>query len=312
MIMLNVNLKQRLKNLNVLDKQVRDAMMFVTLASAMICLPFLFSNPLYYEITQTTFIYSILILGANLVFLKTRELALAQLALFGIGAYSVAIFEQYEWDYHGIVFIIGLVLVFFVGIFLLTLPLFFLKRHGFVSVLSLLLAFLMHEAIDDFSEWTGGSVGLTLDSLTILDHPIENEFVWYAFYALFLIIWMLLFGFMKHIRYQLCRKAWQKALVFSVCSASTILLGCFYAYNAGSITPAEVDFEKAFRLLAISFMVGFNSLFSVIIVSFILVFLLQFVKINPQYYSLFLLTLVIFGITLRYSFHRVKQHLIRK
>lgn len=310
MIMSNDNLKQKLNAFNIpFAKETRDKFAFFSIAVAIGTVPFFFSNPLYYEIAQVTFIDAILLLGANLIFLKTKELALGQFALFSVGAYSVAIFEQYEWEYHSLLFIAGLIFLFFILIFLFTFPFFVFKRYGFVTILSLLFSILVYESIEDLSEWTGGHVGLTLDSLILFDHPIESENIWYSFYAAFLICSLFLLGVARHYWQWPCRKAWEKTLVFSLSSVSALILGCFYVYQAGSITPTDVNFEKSLQLLAISALAGLESIFTVFIMSFIVVTMLQFIKINTQYFSLLLIALIVFGIATRYSFTRIKQRL---
>lgn len=309
-IMSNDNLKQKLNVFKIpFTKETRDKLAFLGIAIAIGTVPFFFSNPLYYEIAQIIFIDAILLLGANLIFLKTKELAFGQLALFSVGAYAVAIFEQYEWEYHSLFFIVGLLVLFFLILFLFTFPFFLFKRYGFVTILSLLFSILVYESIEDLSEWTGGRIGLTLDSLVLFDHPIESENIWYSFYAIFLICSLFLLGVARHYWHWPCRKAWEKTLIFSLSSVSALALGCFYAYQAGSITPADVNFDKSLQLLAISALAGLESIFTVVFMSVIIVSTLQFVKINTQYLSLLLIALMLFGVAIRYSLTRIKQRL---
>ena len=61
------------------------------LVAALVAFPFLVTNPYYLHLTVLIFIFSILLLGLDVVFGYTGEVSLGHAALLGIGAYTAGV-----------------------------------------------------------------------------------------------------------------------------------------------------------------------------------------------------------------------------
>ena len=59
--------------------------------AALLVLPFLVSSPYYLHLIITIAIYSIVVLGLDIVFGYTGEVSIGHAALFGIGAYTAGV-----------------------------------------------------------------------------------------------------------------------------------------------------------------------------------------------------------------------------
>ena len=93
---------------------MRSKLILLAALAAVAGLPFVIESPYYLHLVQTIAIFSIVVLGLDIVFGYTGEVSLGHAALFGIGAYTAGVlvfhFEDFARASPITLFFIALVL----------------------------------------------------------------------------------------------------------------------------------------------------------------------------------------------------------
>ena len=252
------------------------------LVLALLAFPFLVTNPYYVHLTVLIMIYSILLLGLDVVFGYTGEVSLGHAALLGIGAYTVGVL-----NFH---FGIGLIAALPVGIvvatlFGLVLALPALQVTGpYLAMVTLAFGTIIYTLINEMSFLTNGPMGITLQKPVFLDvrefsswpAPLGpffddmnaarmREFNFYFLVAAALLLTLLVVNRLIASRYGRAFEALRDAPIASDCMGVSVykhkvmafgvsaglagLAGGLFAYSEQYIAPNNFGIELAIQFL---------------------------------------------------------------
>ena len=252
------------------------------LVLALLAFPFVVTNPYYLHLTVLIMIYSILLLGLDVVFGYTGEVSLGHAALLGIGAYTVGVLNfQYG---------IGLVAALPVGIvvaalFGLVLALPALQVTGpYLAMVTLAFGTIIYTLINEMSFLTNGPMGITLQKPVFVDvrdfaswpAPLGpffddmnaarmREFNFYFLVAAALLLTLLVVNRLIASRYGRAFEALRDAPIASDCMGVSVykhkvmafgvsaglagLAGGLFAYSEQYIAPNNFGIDLAIQFL---------------------------------------------------------------
>ncbi len=140
-----------------------------------IVLPFAVTNPYYLHLLQTIAIYSIVVLGLDIVFGYTGEVSIGHAALFGIGAYTAAVlvhqFPDFARAHPLVLFWAGIALAPIVAAaFGAVLALPALRVTGpYLAMVTLAFGTIIAILINEVTELTNGPLGIKLVTPAFFD-----------------------------------------------------------------------------------------------------------------------------------------------
>lgn len=267
-------------------------------------------------ITKDTFLLHVIILSNIFVVLSAAwdicsgylgEVNLGHAAFFGLGAYTVAYLDQWfklsPWIGLPIGACVSCVFSFFIGFTSLT-----LKRDYFVIV-SIAFAQILWSIAGTWSSVTGGEEGIRLTT-RITTNVILNYFL---VLVLMVVCITFLHGMVKSRLGRILLAIHEdeyaskaaglnissyKILTFAISSFWAGLIGGFYAYYLGIVTPESLSLGVTFNVMAMTFVGGSSTIFGPIIGAYIITFLAQYLYFFMDYrlitQSLALLLIVLF------------------
>lgn len=247
------------------------------LVIALLALPFLVTNPYYLHLLVVIAIFSILLLGLDIVFGYTGEVSLGHAALLGIGAYTAGIFAEKL----GIGMIpalpAGIVVAAVFGL-LLALPA--LQVTGpYLAMVTLAFGTIVYTLINEMDFLTNGPLGITLrkplfidlrdyaDSIPFFDMSAARlrEFEFYFVVAACLLLSLVVVNRLIANRYGRAFEALRDAPIASDCMGVSVykhkviafgvsagmagLAGVLFAYSEQYIAPNNFGVELAIQFL---------------------------------------------------------------
>jgi len=247
------------------------------LVAVLLLLPFLVTNPYYLHLLVVIAIFSILLLGLDIVFGYTGEVSLGHAALLGIGAYTAGIFAEKL----GIGMIpalpAGIVVAAIFGL-LLALPA--LQVTGpYLAMVTLAFGTIVYTLINEMDFLTNGPLGITLrkplfvdlrdyaDSIPFFDMSAARlrEFEFYFVVAACLLLSLVVVNRLIASRYGRAFEALRDAPIASDCMAVSVykhkviafgvsagmagLAGVLFAYSEQYIAPNNFGIELAIQFL---------------------------------------------------------------
>ncbi len=247
------------------------------LVAALLALPFLVTNPYYLHLLVVILIYSILLLGLDIVFGYTGEVSLGHAALLGIGAYAAGILS--------LKFGIGLLASIPVGIvaaalFGLVLALPALRVTGpYLAMVTLAFGTIIYTLINEMDFLTNGPMGITLvkpifwdfrdyaadGSFFDMSTARLKEFEFYFIVAACLLLSVVAINRLIASRYGRAFEALRDAPIASDCMGVSVykhkviafafsagmagLAGSLFAYSEQYVAPNNFSVELAIQFL---------------------------------------------------------------
>ena len=250
---------------------------------ALLAFPFVVTNPYYLHLAVTILIYSILLLGLDIVFGYTGEVSLGHAALLGIGAYTAGVLSM-QLDIGLFAAIPLAVLVTAAFGLLLALPA--LQVTGpYLAMVTLAFGTIIQILINEMTFLTAGPLGIKLDKPIFWDFrdaaqtlPNEalrdffdmrtaalKEFEYYFLVAAFLLLAIVLVNRLIASRYGRAFEALRdspiacdcmavsvykhKVLAFVVSAGMAGVAGALFAYSEQYIAPNNFSIDLAIQFL---------------------------------------------------------------
>ena len=247
------------------------------LVAALAVFPFLVTNPYYLHLAVLIFIFSILLLGLDVVFGYTGEVSLGHAALLGIGAYTAGVLNfQY-----GVGMVAALPFGILVSVlFGLMLALPALQVTGpYLAMVTLAFGTIVQILINEMTFLTNGPMGITLQKPVFLDvrdysdrfdffdmsAARMREFNFYFVAAAGLLLTILVVNRLIASRYGRAFEALRDAPIASDCMGVSVykhkvmafgcsaglagLAGVLFAYSEQYIAPNNFGIELAIQFL---------------------------------------------------------------
>jgi len=247
------------------------------LVAALTVLPFVVTNPYYLHLAVLIFIFSILLLGLDIVFGYTGEVSLGHAALLGIGAYTAGVLNFQL----GIGMVAALpVAVLVTTLFGLMLALPALQVTGpYLAMVTLAFGTIVQILINEMTFLTNGPLGITLQKPVFVDvrdfsdaipffgmsAPRMREFNFYFVAAGALLLTILVVNRLIASRYGRAFEALRDAPIASDCMGVSVykhkvmafgcsaglagLAGVLFAYSEQYIAPNNFGIELAIQFL---------------------------------------------------------------
>ncbi|HTS53627.1 MAG TPA: branched-chain amino acid ABC transporter permease, partial [Burkholderiales bacterium] len=144
-----------------LSPRAWKAIGFIVLAAAAVALPFLVSNYRVFQLNMVL-VYTIVLLGLNMLTGYNGQISLGHGAFYAIGAYVAAILmDRFGWPYWATLPVAGVVC--FISGFLFGLPALRLRGH-YLALATFALAVAMPQILKykHIEQWTGGVQGIVI------------------------------------------------------------------------------------------------------------------------------------------------------
>ncbi len=245
--------------------------------AALLATPFFITNAYYLHLVVVILIYSILLLGLDIVFGYTGEVSLGHAALLGIGAYTAAILG---WKLGlGVIPAIPIAIVVTAGFgLLLALPA--LQVTGpYLAMVTLAFGTIVYTLINEMDFLTNGPMGITLqkplwwdlreyaDQLPFFDMSTAKlkEFEFYFLVAFCLVVSLVAINRLIASRYGRAFEALRDAPIASDCMGVSVykhkviafafsagmagLAGALFAYSEQYVAPNNFGIELAIQFL---------------------------------------------------------------
>ncbi len=255
-----------------------SALKAILLIAALLAFPFIVTNPYYLHLAVTIAIYSILLLGLDIVFGYTGEVSLGHAALLGIGAYTAAVlFFQFEIGLWLSIPAAVIVTCCFGAI--LALPA--LQVTGpYLAMVTLAFGTIIQILINEMTFLTNGPMGITLQKPLLIDfgnYPsleggffdmklsTMREFEYYFIVIGFLLLSLVFVNRVIASRYGRAFEALRdspiasdcmgvsvykhKVLAFVISAGMAGLAGALFAYSEQYVAPNNFGVELAIMFL---------------------------------------------------------------
>jgi len=247
------------------------------LALALLLLPFLVTNPYYLHLLVVIAIFSILLLGLDIVFGYTGEVSLGHAALLGIGAYTAGVLAEKLGIGMIAALPVGVVVAAAFGL-LLALPA--LQVTGpYLAMVTLAFGTIVYTLINEMDFLTNGPLGITLrkplfidlreysDTIPFFDMSAARlrEFEFYFVVAACLVLSLIVVNRLIASRYGRAFEALRDAPIASDCMGVSVykhkviafgvsagmagLAGVLFAYSEQYIAPNNFGVELAIQFL---------------------------------------------------------------
>ncbi len=270
-------------------------------ALAVLVLPFFITSPYYIHLITTIAIYSILVMGLDVVFGYTGEVSIGHAALWGIGAYTAGVF--YIKLGLGLLpsLIAGPIIAGAFGA-LLALPA--LRVTGpYLAMVTLAFGTIVQILINEMDFLTNGARGIPLTKLLFID--LRNYTDWFPFFSMpiarmreleycvlvlaFLLLSILVINRILASRYGRAFEALRdspiaadcmgvsvyryKVLAFVISAVFAGLSGALFSYSEVYLAPNNFSFEKSIEFLLAVTLGGRKSRLGPIIGAIVVVYL---------------------------------------
>jgi branched-chain amino acid transport system permease protein len=248
------------------------------LIAALLAFPFLVTNPYYLHLTVLIAIYSILLLGLDIVFGYTGEVSLGHAALLGIGAYTAGVLYFQLGIGIWAALPAGVVMACLFGL-ILAMPA--LQVTGpYLAMVTLAFGTIVQILINEMTFLTNGPMGITMQKPLFIDFrdfpSLENtffdmplarmrEFEFYFLVAACLLLAIVMVNRIIASRYGRAFEALRdspiasdcmgvsvykhKVLAFVISAGMAGLAGALFAYSEQYVAPNNFGIELAIQFL---------------------------------------------------------------
>lgn len=294
-----------------LENRLMSALLVAALAAI---LPVFFTSAYHYRIGVLVFIFSLAVVGLNLLMGFAGQVSLGHAGFLGIGAYAVAVGPVHlglpSW-----VCLFGGALLSGAVAFLVGRPILKLKGH-YLAVATLGLGLLLAIVLTNEARWTGGPDGMGVPKLELFGWSVRGATAWYwVAGATFVCGFVLALNLMdsptgralqaihdseiaaRVLGIDVARK---KLTIFVISAMYASVAGSYLALFNGYITPDAAGFLRSIELVAMVVLGGMGSIVGSLVGAGVLVVLPQALTVFHDYEQALLgLVVMVFMIFLR-------------
>lgn len=286
----------------------------LTVAAIIVVLPYFFPSAYYYRVGALVFIFTLAVVGLNLLMGFAGQVSLGHAGFLGIGAYSVAIGPVYFGLPSWLCLFAGAALsgavAFIVGRSILR-----LKGH-YLAVATLGLGLLVAIVLTNESGWTGGPDGMSVPKLMLFNWQVRGSDAWYWISGATLVGgFVLALNLMTSPTGRALQAihdseiaalvlgvdvAHKKLTIFIISAVYASVAGSYLALFNGHVTPDVAGFLRSIELVAMVVLGGMGSVVGSLVGAAVLVVLPQALTIFHEYEQALLgLIVMVFMIFLR-------------
>lgn len=286
----------------------------IVIAVLVAILPLFFPSAYYYRIGVLVFIFSLAVIGLNLLMGFAGQVSLGHAGFLGIGAYAVAIGPVHLGAPPWLCLFAGALLSGAVA-FLVGRPILRLKGH-YLAVATLGLGLLLAIVLTNETRWTGGPDGMSVPKLELFGWAVRGAAAWYWLAgAIFIGGFVLALNLMdsptgralqaihdsevaaRVLGVDVARK---KLAIFVISAVYASVAGSLLALFNGYITPDAAGFLRSIELVAMVVLGGMGSIVGSLVGAGVLVVLPQALTVFHDYEQALLgLVVMVFMIFLR-------------
>lgn len=284
------------------------------IAALIAVLPLILPSTFYLRIAALVFIFSIAVLGLNLLMGFAGQVSLGHAGFFGIGAYAVAIGPTHLGVPPWVSLIAGVTLAGLLA-FLVGRPILRLKGH-YLAVATLGMGLLMAMVFTNEARWTGGPDGMPVPRLQLFDWTARGSITWYWISGVTLVVAALIaVNLIASPTGRALRAihdsevasrvlgidvARYKLLAFVISAIYAALAGAYLALFDGLVTPGTAGFLRSIEFVTMAVLGGLGSILGSIVGAAILTILPQVLTVFHDYEHIALgLIMIVFMIFLR-------------
>lgn len=296
---------------NLLDMRLLPALAVGVLV---IVMPYFFPSAYYYRIGALVFIFTLAVVGLNLLMGFAGQVSLGHAGFLGIGAYSVAVGPAVLGLPSWFCLLAGAALSGAVA-FLVGRPILRLKGH-YLAVATLGFGLLVAIVLTNEAGWTGGPDGRGVPRLTLFYWQVRGSEAWYWVAGGTLVAGLVLaLNLMASptgralqaihdseiaalvLGVDVARK---KLAIFIISAVYASIAGSYLALLNGHVTPDVAGFLRSIELVAMVVLGGMGSIIGSLVGAAVLVVLPQALTIFHEYEQALLgLIVMVFMIFLR-------------
>lgn len=286
----------------------------IVVAVIVVMLPYFFPSAYYYRVGALVFIFTLAVVGLNLLMGFAGQVSLGHAGFLGIGAYSVVIGPVYFGLPSWLCVFVGATVSGAVA-FLVGRPILRLKGH-YLAVATLGFGLLVAIVLTNEASWTGGPDGMSVPKLALFNWQVRGSDAWYWIAGTTLVGgFVLALNLMESptgralqaihdseiaalvLGIDVARK---KLTVFVISAMYASVAGSYLALFNGHVTPDVAGFLRSIELVAMVVLGGMGSIVGSLVGAAVLVVLPQVLTIFHEYEQALLgFILMVFMIFLR-------------
>jgi len=279
-----------------------------------IALPLVLPSSFYLRIAALVFIFSLAVLGLNLLMGFAGQVSLGHAGFFGIGAYAVAIGPTHLGIPSWAALLAGAALAGVIA-FVVGRPILRLKGH-YLAIATLGMGLLIAIVFTNEARWTGGPDGMPVPRLVLFDWPLRGSQTWYWISGATLVVGVLLaVNLVDSPTGRALRAihdsevaatvlgvdvARYKLVAFVLSAVYAAVAGAYLALFDGLVTPATAGFLRSIEFVTMAVLGGLGSIPGSLVGAAVLVVLPQVLTAFHDYEQVALgLIMILFMIFLR-------------
>jgi len=270
------------------------------LTGILIIVPFLLQNDFHFEIAILAILNALICIGLNLLMGYAGQVSLGHGAFAGLGAYiSVILSSNYELNPLLSIFIAVMIMA--VLAFIISKPILNLKGH-YLAMATLGIGIIISIVLEVEEEFTGGSDGMSVDSLVVFGYEFSDSISWYILCAVLLVFTIWAFENLINSPFgRLLRSihdsekaadsvgidvSHYKSIVFVISVVIATIAGSLYAFFSGFISPQEASFSHSIELVVMVVLGGLGRVYGALFGAVILTTLPQLLTAFEDYETL--------------------------
>jgi len=284
------------------------------IAAIVAILPYVVPTSFYLRIAALVFIFSLAVLGLNLLMGFTGQVSLGHAGFFGIGAYAVAVLPTHFGVPSAVALVAGVVIAGLLA-FVIGRPILKLKGH-YLAVATLGMGILIAMVFTNEAQFTGGPDGMPVPRLTLFGWTARGSVTWYWISGVTLVLAVLLTANLIDSPTGRALRAIHdsevasrvlgvdvaryKLIAFVLSAVYTAIAGSYLALFDGLVTPMTAGFMRSIEFVAMAVLGGLGSIFGSVVGAALLTVLPQMLTVFHDYEHIALgAIMIVFMIFLR-------------
>ncbi len=276
--------------------------------------PYLTDSTYYLRVAALVFIFSLAVLGLNLLMGFAGQVSLGHAGFFGIGAYAVAVAPTHFGMPSWLALIAGVAVAGLLA-FIIGRPILKLKGH-YLAVATLGMGILIAMVFTNEARLTGGPDGMAVPRLVVFGFVARGSVTWYWISGATLVLAALLaVNLIDSPTGRALRAihdsetasrvlgidvARYKLIAFVLSAIYAAIAGAYLALFDGLVTPATAGFLRSIEFVTMAVLGGLGSIFGSIVGAALLTVLPQVLTVFHDYEHIALgLIMIVFMIFLR-------------
>ncbi len=276
--------------------------------------PYVIESTFYMRIAALVFIFSLAVLGLNLLMGFAGQVSLGHAGFFGIGAYAVAVAPTHFGIPSWLALIAGVIIAGLLA-FLIGRPILKLKGH-YLAVATLGMGILIAMVFTNEARYTGGPDGMAVPRLVLFGWTARGSVTWYwisgvtLVLAAFLAVNLIDSPTGRALRAihdsEVASRvlgidvARYKLIAFVLSAIYAAIAGAYLALFDGLVTPATAGFLRSIEFVTMAVLGGLGSILGSIVGAALLTILPQVFTVFHDYEHIALgLAMIVFMIFLR-------------